>query len=197
MKKFRFFVFLSFTGCFQLQAQTDATLLKRLDEILHYTQVMDMEKVMDYTWPKLFTIATREQLMEVVLSSFDNETFSTTLDSLKVDTVFPSFSVLDESFSKIRHSMTMRMKFKEPVDSAADINEREMMAGIMEGQFGKGNVRYDHKTDALVVVMHPDLVAIRNKAEGIWYFVNLDEENEMMMNLLFSKEVQDKLKAYQ
>jgi hypothetical protein len=197
MKKIRLIVLLSFTGCFQLQAQTDAALLKRLDEILRYTQVMDMEKVMDYTWPKLFTIAPREQLMEVVSSSFDNETFSTSLDSLQVDTIFPSFSVLDESFSKIRHSMTMRMKFKDPVDSAADIKEREMMAGLMEGQFGKGNVRYDHKTDALIVMMHPDLVAVKNKEEVIWYFVNLDEENEMMMNLLFSKEVQDKLKEYQ
>ena len=61
---------------------------------------------------------------------------------------------------------------------------------------GEGNVRYDQKNDALVIVMHPNLIAIKNKEDGIWYFVNFDEENTMIMDMLFSKEVQDKLKEY-
>jgi len=196
MKRHLLLVLVFTTGFFGLQAQTDTSLLRRLDEILRYTQFMDMERIMDYTYPKLFTIATREQLMEVLQSSLDNKEFSTTLDSLKVDTVFPVFSVLDESFSKIRHSMIMRMKFKESLDSNGNLKDRGMMANLMEGQFGKGNVRYDQKSDALVILLHPYLLAIKSKEDNTWYFVNLDEENKMMMDMLFSKDVQDKLKEY-
>jgi hypothetical protein len=196
MKRYFLLVLVFTTGCFGLQAQTDTALLRRLDDILRFTQLMDMEKIMDYTYPKLFTIATREQLMEVLQSSLDNEEFSTTLDSIKADTVFPEFSVLDESFSKIRHSMIMRMKFKESLDSSGIIKDRGMMTTLMQGQFGEGNVRYDQKSDAMVIRMRPYLLAIKNKEDNTWYFVNLDEENTMMMDVLFSKEVQDKLKEY-
>ena len=169
---------------------------RRLNETLLYTKNMDLEKILDYTYPKLFKIVSRDQMLEVLKGTFDNEEFSTTLDSLQISQIYPIFKLEDESFAKVKHTMIMRMKFKEPLDTADGIEDRELFADIMGQQFGEGNVRYDEATDQIVISLLSDMVAIKYKEDGIWYFVNYDEDEPMIINMLFSKAVQDKLKEY-
>jgi hypothetical protein len=195
MKKLVFALVIAFAGVIQCAAQHDTAMTNRLNAVLKYTRELNMEKVMDYTYPKLFTIATREQLLEALKSAFDTDEFSTTLDSVNLIKIFPAFTINNESYAKIKHSMVMRMKFKEPVDSSGT-GDRVFMATMMEQQFGEGNVRYDSTGDAIVIAVISDLVAIKRKEDHLWYFVNFDEEDKMVLNLLFSKEVLDKLKEY-
>lgn len=176
-------------------SQQDTSLSNRVNEVMKFTQVMDFEKVLDYTYPKLFSIVPREELKEVLISSFETEEFITSLDSLNVLTIFPVFAIGDESFAKLKYSMLMRMKFKEASDTT-DKTDMNMMVGIMEMQFGKGYVRYDHLNNTIVIFITTTLIAIKNKTDDKWNFVNFDEENQAMIDMLFSKEVQDKLKEY-
>jgi len=87
--------------------------------------------------------------------------------------------------------MLMRMKFNEVPDSA----EIAGIAALMEEEHGKGNVRYDKKTNTLILFMTPDLVAIKDEFSPEWTFVNYNEEGGLAP-LLFSKEVIEKLKEY-
>jgi hypothetical protein len=178
----------------RLEAQTkDEALVKRLDEVLQYTGNMEIEKVLDYTYPKLFTLVPREQMSEIMKTSFEGEEFSTTLDSLKIDTLYPVFKIRDTSYAKVIHTMLMRMKYKESPDSV-NLEEKKMMVGLMESQYGKGNVRYDATTNTLIILIHSDMLAIRYPPEEQWYFVNYDEDNTMFLDMLVSKDVQEKFK---
>lgn len=190
-----FFVIICTTIIFYGQEET--AMIKRLNETLLYTKTLNLEKILDYTYPKLFKIVSRDQMLDALKGSFDNEEFSTTLDSLHIIKVYPIFTMGDESFAKIKHTMVVRMKFKEPLDTAeGGIEDRELFAGIMEEQFGEGNVRYDYATDQIVISMLSDMIAIKNKDDCIWYFVNFNEDEEMITNMLFSKAVLEKLKEY-
>ena len=178
-----------------LQAQQDTALVNRLNDVLKYTQLMDMNKVLDLTYPKLFTIIPREDLIGIMQNSFDTDQFSSSLDSLKVDTIYPVFTIQDESFAKIKHTMLMRMKFKNTPDSAAEASNG-VMIGLLAAQFGEDHVRYDKPNNTINISMLSKMIAIKNKSENLWYFVNFDEGNKEMLDLLFSEEVQTKLTEY-
>jgi hypothetical protein len=149
---------------------------------------------MDYTYPKLFTIAPRDALIEVMKSTYDTDEFLIELDSVKVDTIYPVFKINDTSYVKIKHTMLMRMKYKETFDTA-DTKGTEFMVALMEQKFGKGNVRFDPVANSLNIFMIPDMVGIKEKSSN-WTFVNLDEDNPQMLNMIFSKKVLDKLKEF-
>lgn len=178
-----------------LTAQQDTALVNRLNNVLKYTQLMDMNKVLDLTYPKLFTIVPREDLLGLMQNSFETEQFSSTLDSLKADTIFPVFKIQDESFAKIKHTMLMRMKFKNTPDSATEASNG-VMIGLLAAQFGEDHVRFDKPNNTIIISMLSTMIAVKNKSENLWYFVNFDEGNKEMLDLLFSEEVQAKLTEY-
>ena len=196
MKKINLILFLTVLAFLNSYSQEELVLRNRIDALLKLTEEKNYEKILDYTYPKLFTIATKEQLIEALQSSLESDEFSIKIDSLKIDTIFPSFRVKTESFAKIRHSLRMQMKFKEPVTDSTDADERRSMANQMEKEMGTGNVSYDPATDALIIRIMAVIVAIKDDKDNIWYFVSLDEDNQVIIDRLFSKEVQKKIKEY-
>ena len=175
-------------------AQQDTSLVKRANEMLKLTQLKDFEKIMDYTYPRLFTIAPREALITTMKSAFDTEEFTIELDSVKIHTVFPVFVIDDTSYAKVKHTMLMKMKYKKPYDKT-DHDSKESMVSLMEERFGKGKVRFDPIANSLNIFMTPDMVGIKNKTSA-WTFVNLNEDNPELLNMIFSKKVLDKLKEF-
>lgn len=182
----------------KIEAQEDTSFTNRLNAALIYTEKADYDRVFDYTYPKLFTLITREQMKEAIKSSFDSEEFSISLDSLKILKVYPVFIINGESFTKVIHTMRMMMKFKEPLDTinTEALNERYEMSKYMEAGFPGAIIRYDRPTDAVIISTTADMIAIKIKEDNKWYFANYDEENPRMLTLLFDNAVLEKLKTY-
>jgi len=175
-------------------AQQDTSLMKRVNEMLKLTQLKDFEKVMDYTYPRLFTIAPRDVLITTMKNAFETDEFTIELDSVKVHTIFPVFVIDDTSYVKVKHTMLMKMKYKKPYDTT-DNESKQSMVSLMEQRFGKGKVRFDPIANSLNVFMVPDIVGIKDKSSK-WTFANLNEDNPELLNMLFSKKVLDKLKEF-
>jgi hypothetical protein len=183
-----FYFFMATVGI----GQTDQRLMERLDSVLMATQKSDFNAVLDFTYPKLFTIVPRSEMLKALKDAFETEEFSTTVDSLKLTKVYPVFVIAGASFTKVQHSMLMLMKFKEPLDSAAS----ELMLQAMGTQFGEKNVRFDKGANTIRVFMLSDLVAVKDAHSPEWSFVNFDpDEDSPIASLLFSAEVLEKLKA--
>jgi hypothetical protein len=175
-------------------AQQDTALVSRLNEMLKVTQVKDFEKVMDYTYPRLFTIVPKDRLLTAMKNSFESEDFNIELDSVRILKIYPIFMIRDTSYVKVRHSMLMKMKYTEPYDSTQK-EQLEFMVSLMSQKYGEGRVRFDVIANSLNIFMTPDMVGIK-EGSSKWNFVNLDEDNPQMLKMLFSKEVLDKLKEY-
>ena len=175
-------------------AQQDTSLVNRINEMLKLTQLKDFERVLDYTYPKLFTIIPKETLISVMKNAYDTEEFIIELDSVQIFTIFPVFRINDTSYVKVKHTMLMKMKYKEPYDST-DTEGKELMVSLMEQKFGKGNVRFDPTANSLNISMIPAMLGIKNNSSK-WTFANLDAGNPQMLSMLFSKQVLDKLKEY-
>ena len=175
-------------------AQQDTSLVKRANEMLKLTQLKNFEKIMDYTYPRLFTIAPRDVLITTMNSAFETDEFTIELDSLKIHTIFPVFVIDDTSYAKVRHTMLMKMKYKKPYDTT-DRESKKSMVSLMEQRFGKGKVRFDPIANSLNIFMTPDMVGIKDKT-STWTFVNLNEDNPELLNMIFSQKVLDKLKEF-
>lgn len=185
------FVVFGITG----QGQQDTSLVNRINQMLILTQKKDFEKIMDYTYPKLFDIASKELMIATLKETYDSEEFSIDVDSIKILTIFPVFMISDTSYVKLRHSMVMRMKFKAQPDTN-DMEDKNMLVSILAQKYGEGNVRFDAAANSLNIFMRPDMVGIKDKTSNIWTFANLDEDNPALLEMLFSQAVRDKLKEF-
>lgn len=188
------FLFLAFG--IVCHAQKDTSLVNRINAILKFTKAKEYDRIMDYTYSRLFDIVPKEVLIESMKESFDTDEFSIELDSMKIDTIYPIFMITDTSYVVAKHTMLMRMKYTEPFDTA-NTESTQMMVGLMESKFGEGNVRFDQVANSLNILLKPAIVGIKEKSSGLWTFVNLNEDNPAMLEMLFSNPVIKKLKEYQ
>lgn len=175
--------------------QQDTALVNRINQMLTLTQKKDLEKIMDYTYPKLFKIAPRELMIATLKETYDTEEFFIEIDSLRIITIFPVFVVSDTSYVKVRHTMLMRMKYKQALDTN-DMEGKNMLVSILGQKYGEGNVRFDAAANSLNIFMKPDMVGIKDKTSNTWTFANLDDDNPALLEMLFSQAVRDKLKQY-
>lgn len=176
------------------KAQEDTSLVNRVNTMLSLTQIKNLEKVMDYTYPKLFTIVPREAMISAMKAAFESDDFTIELDSVKLLKIFPIFKINDTSYVKVRHTMLMKMKYTEPYDSSQK-EQRGFMVSLMAQRFGEGNVRFDPVSNSLNIFMTPDMVGIKDKSSK-WTFANLNEDNPQILDMLFGKQVLDKLKEF-
>lgn len=210
MKKLVFvFAVLVFCACGS-KKKTEAgngSLEKRLAEFMKLNDEMNMEKMMDYIYPKLFTIAPRESVMKAMKDGFDSEEVKVELDSLKVDKIYPVFEMDKGSYAKVNYSMIMFMDLKKPKDSIdKPVTDHSigkeypaptatLMQSIMENEFGKENVSVDSQTGSIKVYAKSPMIAVKDEYAKEWSFINFKKDNEMFAKL-FSKEVLDKLATY-
>ncbi|HUR67356.1 MAG TPA: hypothetical protein VMZ03_13480 [Chitinophagaceae bacterium] len=176
--------------------ETDNTLTQRLNEFMKANDEMNLEKVLDYTYPKIYTIAPRAEVLKVMRQTFDNDQVKVDIDSMKVDSLYPVFKLGKGSYAKVKYSMLMLMNFKVTKDSAdtGGAAQTEMIRQSLAQQYGEENVRMDDKGIIHIRVKSP-MVAIKDELSKEWTFVNI-KEGDAMTEKMLSKELREKLATY-
>jgi hypothetical protein len=206
MKKFFPFVFIIFVACSSKDKKTadpgaknngNGSITERLDSFLKATRSLDYEKILDYTYPKLFQMASREKMLDAMKESFASGSVRITFDSLRVDSLFPQFHLGNGDYVKIRYSM--RMNFQKVADSnLTDDEQRQEMKSILDNlstRYGKANVWVDGDNNIIHAHMNNHMVAVKDELSKDWTFVNL-EETDTDREKIFPKDVLDKLSTY-
>jgi hypothetical protein len=193
---------------------TGETLEQRLDGFLKANQSLDFEKIMDYTYPKVFKFSSRDQVMRELKDGFSSEVLDISMDSLKVIRIHPVFTMDGGEYAKVEYSMLMLMDVKgdddettTPADTldktdhainndAYPAPQTTLMVTLLEGQYGKGNVSADPKTGIIKIRMISDMAAIKDDLSKDWSFINLKSDDPKLLNMLLSKELQEKFASY-
>ncbi|MBL7730658.1 MAG: hypothetical protein JNM88_05730 [Chitinophagaceae bacterium] len=173
------------------QAQSDKRLTERLDSVMLFTQKLDIDRLLDFTYPKLFTIAPRNAMKEVMEGSFHTDEFDITLDSVITDVVFPIFTSGDGKYAKVLHNMLLRMKFKEEMSG----ERTEELLSTMKENMGTPDIRFEKATNTIVIRKLATIVAVKDELSPEWTFVNYDETSPVA-EMLFSAEIIEKLREY-
>lgn len=178
-------------------SDNSSSLEQRLTEFMKLNEEMNLEKIMDYVYPKLFTIVPRNELQQAMKDGFNNEEVKIDIDSMKVDKIHPVFEMDNASYAKINYTMLMQMDFNNSKDGAAknDDEQTEFMRKIMTEQYGEENVSVDGATGIIKIRASSSMVAVKEQSDKEWYFVNMKNDDPMVTKL-FSKEVIDKIGTY-
>lgn len=182
-----------------LIAQKDTALERRLAEFMQVNEKLELNKVLDYTYAKLFTIVPRKQMLEALQTAFENDEMSIKLDSLRIDSTYPVFKLEKASYAKVVYSFNMYMLFKYAEGDSLSTEEKkeknDFMVSAMAGQYGEDNVSIDAITGFLKIQITSPMVAVKDQYAEQWCFVNL-KEKDPLMDRLFNKEVLKKLASY-
>ncbi|MBN8668842.1 MAG: hypothetical protein J0M30_15200 [Chitinophagales bacterium] len=191
MRKFSFSLILVLSFFLTIQAQHDPRLVQRLDSTLLATRAMDFNRILDLTYPKLFDLVERDQMKAVLRSTFDNNQFLISLDSLTIASISPVMTVGTGQYVKIQHTMLMIFHFKDTAGKE-NIETEKLVANTMAMQYGDENVKYDEVTRSIRVFTKPEMIGAKDDISPEWTFVNY-KKGDMITELLFSKEIRDKL----
>ena len=178
-------------------ADNGSSMEQRLTEFMKLNEEMNLEKIMDYVYPKLFTIVSRKDLLQAMKDGFNSDEVKIDIDSMKLDKIHPTFEMDNASYAKINYSMVMLMDFKKAKDTTdkVDPEQNEFMRKTMAAEYGEENVSVDETTGVIKIKASSIMVAVKEQSDKEWYFVNLKEEDPMMTKI-FSKEVIEKIGTY-
>jgi hypothetical protein len=171
-------------------AKDSAEMITRLETFMQHNRLMDFDKVLDYTYPKLFTIAPREQVKEAMENAFNNEEIAITLDSIKVVKIYPIFAASQHRYAKLTYSMIINMR-----PNGEDSTDITMFLELMQTQFGEKNVTIDKTGNGINIFQEVDMAAIKDDLSPEWTFVNLKKEDPLM-EMLFEKDLIARFYSY-
>jgi hypothetical protein len=186
----------------------DTALRQRLSECIKATSDMDIEKVMDYTYPRLFTIAPRTQLVKAMKDVFDNKEMKVE-NSAYVDTLYPVFTIGKGSYAKIKYVTVMIMTLlnSEKIATSkypevqAEINTIINRTLVTESRkqftqkYGEENVNVDEFKSNIRVRILNEMLAIKDEYSKEWSFLSMAKDDPMDEKL-FPKEVLEELATY-
>jgi len=187
VKKLLLLFFIVLT-CFSALAQNDTALQRRLDEYLIANKELNFEKLMNYIHPKLFEIAPREQMIELLKSVVDNPQMTISMDSMAVTGISKPFNFKGAEYKKVDYYVGMSLRFKDTAalkvqDKVADIEQRVKTA--MDAQ----NVKYIPQDNRLAIDARKIMFAIKDNPQTQWMFIGYEPRQVEMMKMLLPAEV--------
>ena len=193
MKKIIFLLFLiSIIVKGYPQFSGDSTeLVKRLETFMQHNRDLDFDKLMNYVYPQVFTLASRDQMIQAMEAAFKNPELAMKMDSLRIERIYPVFAIGNSRYAKVLYSMRILMTPGQVGDSV-DING---FLALMQEQFGKENVRLHENLKTLIIKQQLAMAAIKDDSSKEWTFLNMKDGDPIMEKLL-EKSVLDKLNAY-
>jgi hypothetical protein len=186
MKKILFLFFLLVSLCTYSQT-TDTTLNKRLAEYMSYSKDMNIDKLLDYMYPRLFELAPKEQLKQALENAYNNAEIEIKLDSLAMGNVLPISKFSRGAFTKFSYTVKMRMKLmtKEMEEST------DMILQSFKSSFGEENVSYDETAKFFWVYQTKDGIAIKDSySKNTWTMIGL--EKDQTINGIIPAEIKKK-----
>lgn len=190
----KFFLVLSFllAASLSVNAQKhDEKLLKNIQVVLDATMKNDFKTTLDYTCPEIFTLASREELLQAFEQAFNQEEMKMTITGISLDTIFPPFVYNKQTHVVIKYNMSMNIQFDEPIDSSF----LDILLPLMDEHFGKDATTTLTADNTLGIQTKSKMIATRKDASTDWCLLNYDS-TKALMEMLFDKALIKKIESY-
>ncbi|HEY8398403.1 MAG TPA: hypothetical protein VIK80_10700 [Flavihumibacter sp.] len=195
MRQLLIFSALAFTVSVNGQSayQSDSlAMTKRLKEYLAISASYDFAGVVEYTYPKLFELVPREQMIELLKSTYDNPTMKISMDSLQVQKIHPLFKYQAGLYAKVDYYMVMGMQFR---DTTMNDDALEGALAALQSQYGAEKVRLNKAQKRIDISVLTGMAALKDQPADQWTFINIQKDDPLLSTLLDAALVQQ-LESY-
>jgi hypothetical protein len=173
-----------------LQAQGHKTgIMEKLDIYFKATEEKNWEGVLDMIYPKLFDLASREDLI-AVFENMEAEGMELHMSDMKVRDISGLEIFEGEQFALVDYSMKMKIKF-----TGEDFSDKEaiqMMKGAFEGIYGAENIVVDEEEASFDIQVEKSMFAIAGIGSSDWKFIEQNKGQDYLMDQLLPKEIREK-----
>lgn len=180
------FLILAMVSGFSVTAQKgfpadSLAMTKRLTEFLNSNTKLDFKTVMEYTYPKLFELVPKEQMIELMESTFSNPTMKISMDSLRIDKIHPLFKYQQGLYAKVDYFMIMGMQF---LDSTMSEQALQGAYTGLQSQYGNDKVRLNKAQRRIDISVLTGMAAMKDLPADEWTFINMRKDDPMMSSLV-------------
>lgn len=188
MKKLAFLFSLFIVFASQAQKSNDVQLTNRLQEYITLTKELNFEKAMDYTHPKLFTIAPRKMLVQAMNQAFGNKNMKIRFDSMAIASISPVYKYSNALYHKVVYFTAMTITLSDSTNlKNAELAEYMQMS--FEAGFPGKKVSVDTVANAIKVAGSEIMFAIKDPTVKEWMFLGYDKSKPEMSTKLYPKSV--------
>ena len=173
----------------------DAALTARLNSFIKANDELNFDMILDFTYPKVFTIAPREKMKEALEEGFNSEEIKMKMYSMQIQKVFPIFTMGEGTYAKVKYSFVLYMTFKTSEDEENPQEQNEFMLSMLGETYGKDNVSFDPVTKAIKIRVNSEMAAIKDEYAKEWCFMDM-LNNKAMNETMLDKTILDKLATY-
>ncbi|MDV6169807.1 hypothetical protein R1T16_15325 [Flavobacterium sp. DG1-102-2] len=184
MKKIILLAFLVTAPLFAT-AQDKASLAKDAQRMLDYTFAENYKGLMDLTYPKIFDLIPKEQMLEMLPKMLKGEGYTIKLDKVPENFTFGDIKKIEGgSYAVVSYDTQMRMIFTErPADK-----EIETMTTMFKENMKASVATFDKTDNSFLIKKRSQMIAAADAATGQkWTFLN--NENPQLIEKLFSENI--------
>jgi len=156
-------------------------------------QRKDHEATLSYIDPKLFALVPRERMLEALERSSADTTVRVTWGAAEVTKVSRPIKEGDITYAGVDYRFDLRMWLSSEPDTDQD-RKAAFVIGMLEEQYGKGNVRHDPGDDVYVIHAERRMIAGLDPQVGAWRFLERKKGMEPLLEQLVPARVLKKLK---
>lgn len=169
-------------------AQSDirkAAISEKLDQFFQATQEKEWEQVLDLTYPKLFELVPREQMLGL-FQNMEAEGMSFEMSNMKISEIYGAEDFEGETFSAVDYAMQMKI-----ILNGDGFNDQAMgfMKTSFETTYGAENVATDRDNKTFTIQAEKTLFAIADKDTDNWHFIEKNAEQMVILEQIIDKQV--------
>lgn len=177
------------------QTLRDSLDLRRdLDSYQRVSMKLDIDSILAFMPPKMFTIAPKNRIKESLESTFINEDFTMGFDTLAYGAMLPLVKIGNQFCTMVNYNIRMSITFSGKPDSAL-VN---ILTEVFSEEYGADNVQIDPKNSARLNIKSPDkkMFALKEPGWDSWKFLedtraDADSNQRKIMDMVIPKEVLD------
>ncbi|GGD25530.1 hypothetical protein [Flavobacterium orientale] len=152
---------------------------------------MDFEKVLDFTYPKIFEVVSKEVLLKSMDEAFQN-------DVLRIRLVFPdpkfSFSEIkkieNKTFCVITYNSAMRIIFEEPLST----EQITQMTNTFTENMKNKKVTFEKSRNGFYLEGEEIMIAVTDElTNNVWKFINYDRSQSRIFEMIFNESIKKEL----
>lgn len=159
--------------------------------------------VLDHIYPKLFDHYPRPMLEASISAIDDDSSTLITLQDMKIEKIAKVLTLDGIQYTLVDYGYEMKLVLFEEEDLSLDeedmedlgidVSVAEMTYGILKGQYGDKNTRFNPETGTIDVHIDAQLYAILDPAYPGWKFLEKKDSLKEVLALLLPEKVLQKL----
>ena len=156
------------------------------------TSKMNFEEILDFSYPKLFDIVSREQMKQMLEATFSNEQFDISFLPIAPNFDYAPIKKIDnKSLCIIKYNIGMSMHFNEPIEDETV----EIMINTLKAQGESySDVKFNKEKNTFIIKGISTMIAIADDiTENKWKFITYDKNKRQIAEMLLSDSILNKL----